>query len=89
MSQKIDLSLINSLVKELGKQLSIADSIDRVINHNDYIVEMGKALGLTASIHAEALALMGDIAAVTKTLPAESSLDLFGSLLPKKKTTFQ
>jgi hypothetical protein len=86
--KKIDLSVINALVKELNKQITISDNIDAVTHHVDNIVELSKAIGLLGSISSEAVALMGDIALATKggtSLGSSATADdLLGSLFKKK-----
>jgi methyl-accepting chemotaxis protein len=64
MSEKkfIDLEVLNALVKELNKQVSIIEKINSTEHHSDHIVELSKAIGIVGSISSESMALMADIA---------------------------
>jgi len=86
MSKKIDLTILNALVKELNKQLSIVENIDAAEHKADHIVELSKVIGLLGSISSETVLLMGDFATLAR--PAESSFndDILASLYPAKKT---
>lgn len=91
---KINLTLLNKLVKELTLQQEVADKIDAaVVEHKqEYTVELAKAFGILSTIKMEAELLMQDysrqIRVSTATVPAELDpmADIFGSLFPAGKT---
>jgi len=72
MSKKIDLQVLNALVKELNKQLSIIENINAAEHKADHVVELSKMIGLLGSVSSETVMLMGDVAAAAR--PAESLL---------------
>lgn len=67
MSDKVNLDLLKKLILELESSLTSAYSIkeDAKSDKNEFVVEMFKAVGLTAGIMTEAGLLIGDIQVLT------------------------
>jgi hypothetical protein len=78
----IDLDLIKRLVSELESQLEKAETIkagkgDKI----EWVVELGKASGLAASMMSESALLMGDIQALSQGAPAANKQDFIEKFL--------
>ncbi len=86
MSNKIDLKILNALVKAVNLQLTVLENIDPAAHLTDYIVETSKAIGLLSTISSEATFLVSDVARSNKQAPAQAD-DLLEKLLGNKKAT--
>lgn len=87
---KVDLTLLKKLVSALESQLDAANAIAAAKNNEnvaDYVVEMSKATGISASIAKEASLLVGDIRQAIKlnTSPSAGADDLEAILGPLLK----
>lgn len=88
---KIDLTLINKLVKELNLQHEIVEKVKvaSVDNKQEYTVELAKALGLVSTIKMESELLIGDFSKLIKfstgnVMPQEAMSDLYSSIFGPK-----
>ncbi len=86
MSSKIDLKILNALVKAVNLQLSVLEKIDPVAHTTDYVVETSKTIGLLSTISSEATFLVADVARSNKQAPSSTSDDLLEKLLGDKKS---
>jgi hypothetical protein len=94
---KIDLAILNALVKELNDELALANKSKElnVSNTSEYIVFISKCMGLASSLTMEASALSHDFMKEIKVsssspLPdpypmGEEGSDILGNLFSKKK----
>lgn len=60
---KVDLSLLNSLVKAVNDQIEAADKIraNEGYDPHAFVVELSKTMGVLTSLSSESLMLVGDI----------------------------
>lgn len=96
---KVDLSLLNKIIKELNDQLALAEKVKESdpTNNHAYVAELAKCMGLVSTVAVEATALSHDYmklikinsvpaGALTGALGGGGVDDLFGDLFsPKKK----
>lgn len=85
---KIDLTLLNSLVKEMNNLAKKCEEMkpEDVTGDCEYVAELSKAMGLATGISYEASAIVADILKIIKQGPtptASGYMDLMSSLFPK------
>jgi hypothetical protein len=85
MPGKIDLTLLNSLVKEVNNATAACEkmALDEKLDYTTYVIELAKLMGLMSGVNTESAALIADVVKVVKqsSVPPQHSEDFLAELL--------
>lgn len=82
MHAKLNLTLLNRLVKELNDAASACNGLDDKTSYDTYVVELAKLIGLMTGVSIEAMALVKDATKLVQenSLPPQGTEDLISEI---------